>query len=344
MDAVVIRSGGMALLVTLSVAAAFAQPPASDSTRSKFLALIDRPKVPAVPAVSALVVKGRIAWEEFTYSTEAGQRVPGLTAALAGAPARRPAVVVLHGTGGSKEGMMPLLEAFANRGFLAVAIDGRYHGVRAIDAGAYPRAILQAYQTGHGHPFLYDTVWDALRLVDYLQTRSDVDASRIGMLGISKGGMETYLAAAVDPRISAAVPVISVQSFAWALEHDAWQPRVDTILGAVAGAARADRRTLDRSFVEDFYDRVVPGIYSDFDAPAMLPLIAPRPLLVVNGDSDALTPLPGVQESAKAAESAYRGARATERFRLLVQPNAGHEFTPDAQRVALDWMARWLRP
>ena len=41
----------------------------------------------------------------------------------------------------------------------------------------------------------------------------------IGMIGFSKGGMETYLAAAVDPRIAVAVPCIGVQSFRWALDH-----------------------------------------------------------------------------------------------------------------------------
>ena len=71
----------------------------------------------------------------------------------------------------------------------------------------------------------------------------------------------------------------------------------------------------------------MPGIYGDFDGPSMLPLIAPRPLLVINGDQDDLTPLPGVQESARAAEQAYRLANAREKFQLLVQRDAGHEFT-----------------
>ncbi|HVS72300.1 MAG TPA: acetylxylan esterase [Phycisphaerae bacterium] len=44
-------------------------------------------------------------------------------------------------------------------------------------------------------------MWDIMRLIDYLDTRADVDPQRIGIYGVSKGGIEAYLAAAVDPRI-----------------------------------------------------------------------------------------------------------------------------------------------
>jgi fermentation-respiration switch protein FrsA (DUF1100 family) len=184
-----------------------------------------------------------------------------------------------------------------------------------------------------------------MRLIDYLQSREDIDGSRIGVTGISKGGMETYLAAAVDPRIAVAVPVIGVQSFRWALDHDAWQSRAGTFQAALDGAASdAGIKAIDGGFVRKFYDRVVPGIYGEFDAPAMLPLVAPRPLLVINGDSDARTPLAGVQESAAAAERAYRAAGAQDRFVLHIQPRTGHAFTPTAEEAALEWFVRWLRP
>jgi dienelactone hydrolase len=321
-----------------------ASPQEQSSRRSDFLRLIDRPRAPLAPEVTPLPPSGRLAREHFSFSAEAGQRVSGIALKITAAKGRLPAVIVLHGTGDSKDGMTPLVEALAARGFLAVAFDARYHGERSAGPNDYLLAILRAYRTSQGHPFLYDTVWDAMRLIDYLETRPDVDRARIGMMGISMGGMETYLAAGADPRIAVAVPVIGVQSFGWALENNAWQARVETILPAVAGAARDALRPVDTDFVRDFYDRVVPGIYAEFDAPAMLPLIAPRPLLVVNGDSDALTPLAGVTASARATEDAYGRAGAAEKFRLLVQPDAGHEFTLDAQRTALDWLVRWLKP
>ncbi len=58
------------------------------------------------------------------------------------------------------------------------------------------------------------------------------------MIGISMGGIETWLAASVDERVRVAVPVIGVQSLRWSLEHDRWQGRAGTIRGAHEAAAK----------------------------------------------------------------------------------------------------------
>ena len=75
------------------------------------------------------------------------------------------------------------------------------------------------------HPFYYDTVWDLWRLVDVLETCAYVDAKKIGMIGISMGGIQTWLAASVDERVAVAVPLIGVQSFRWSLDNEKWQGR-----------------------------------------------------------------------------------------------------------------------
>ena len=312
--------------------------------RDALLKLIDRPRVPLAPEVVPGPAGGRLVHEQFSFASEARERVPGIAIRLAG-PGRRPAVIVLHATGSMKESMTPLLQNLAERGFLAVAIDGRHHGERESLSGQYANAMLQTYRTGQGRPFLFDTVWDVMRLVDYLTSREDVNPAATGMIGVSKGGIETYLTAAIDPRIAVAVPVIGVQSFRWGLEHDFWQPRVGTFQPAVDGAARdAGVAPVDAAFVRRFYDKVAPGIYGQFDGPVMLPLIAPRPLLVISGDSDPRTPLPGVQDAAAGARVAYRDQRAEDRFSLLIQQRTGHAFGAPAQQAALEWLVRWLKP
>jgi dienelactone hydrolase len=281
----------------------------------------------------------------FTYATEASMRVPGILLMKeesAHDGKRHPVVISLHGTGGKKEGQLPLLKKLADRGFIGVAIDGRFHGERGTYAD-YNAAIAQAFEKGGTHPFYYDTVWDVMRLIDYLQSRPDVDPHRIGLIGFSKGGIETWMASAVDPRIAAAIPCIGVQSFGWALEHDAWRPRVATVgKGFAAAAKSAGVEKADTAFTRKFYDRVVPGIYDRFDGPAMLPLIAPRALLTINGDKDDKNPLPGLALCTDAAKAAYARAGATDKFRSIIEANTGHSVNAEAQAAAIEWFTKWI--
>jgi dienelactone hydrolase len=306
--------------------------------------------VPLDPQTAPRTDSGAYRAEQFSFASEAGERVPGVFLKSVRATDRRPAVIFLHGTGSRKEEFLALMRTFADRGFATAAIDARHHGARISPSfgpgnDQYFAAMLETYRTGKGRPYLYDTVWDVMRLVDYLQTRADVDPARIGMMGISKGGTEAYLAAAVDPRITAAVPIIGVQGFRWALDNDQWQARVSTFTPPIERAARDEGvAKVDAAFVRRFYDRVSPGIYGDYDAGSMLALIAPRPVLVINGDSDARTPLAGVQEAVALAQRTYTRMGAEAKLGLYLQPNAGHVVTPVAELVMADWFVKWLAP
>lgn len=327
--------------------AALCQAQDGKDPRTALLRLIDRPRVPLAAEERVLATRaGGTEQLRFSFATERGQRVPGI-AVKPRAPSGRklPAVVVLHGTGGSKEQQQPLLDELASRGFFAIAIDGRYHGERAPGSKgstAYVDAILRAWRGSGEHPFLYDTVWDVMRLVDWIETRPGIDAGRIGMIGFSKGGMEIYLAAAVDQRIRASVPCIGVQSFRWALDNNSWQSRAGTFQAALDEAAREAGARVDAAFLQRFYDRVAPGVHSDFDGPRMVPLIAPRPLLVINGDSDPRTPQPGLRECVDAAKRAYSAAGASANFEFLLQPGTAHKVTPEALRTAIAWLEKQL--
>lgn len=335
------RSLAIAALCCLAAGCAHLEP------RADFLRIIERPRVALAPQVEALPGANGLAAFHFSFSADSSNRVTGILMKSAGAQGRRPVVIALHGTGGSKNNMLALCRKLAERGFIAVAIDGPYHGERKTGRGArdYDDAIVRAWRGSGEHPFFYDTVWDVMRLVDYLQTRDDVDAQRIGLVGISKGGVETYLAAAADPRIAASVPCIGVQSFHWALAHDDWQGRIGTIQPAFDAIARdAGVAKPDSAFVRKFYNRVAPGIDSEFDGPQMLRLVAPRPLLVINSDTDIHTPLPGVNECVAAAKKAYAAAGAEDHFAVIIQKSAGHRVKPESERAAIEWFVKWLKP
>jgi dienelactone hydrolase len=338
-------------LFSLQLSFAAVADSASD-TRAAFLQVIDRPRVVLNPELREMAPVAGLRSYHLWFSSDATERVPGylLLPDAKRFKGRRPVVIVLHGTGGSKDNgqIAELVGKAAQAGFIGVAIDGRFHGERTkagTGAMEYNEAIARAFTSGMTHPFYYDTTWDVMRLLDYLVTRKDVDPARIGLTGISKGGIETYLTAAADPRIAVAVPYIGVQSFRWELDNGQWHARIHTIQGGFDAAARtAGKPNESVDFVREFYARIAPGIDGRFDGPAMLAAIAPRPLLVVNGDSDANTPLAGVRLSVAAAKPLYEAANVSDKLQLIVQENTPHRVNPESIDAGIAWFVRWLKP
>lgn len=340
-----------ASVLALQMSAAFADVPAS-GTRAAFLQIIERPRVALAPELAEMAPVEGLKRYHLWFHSDATERVPGylLLPDAKKYQGRRPVVIALHGTGGAKEGgqVAEIVLRAAKAGFIGVAIDGRFHGERTkagTGAAEYNDAIATAFKTGATHPFYYDTVWDVMRLIDYLGTRKDVDTARIGLTGISKGGIETYLTAAADPRVAAAVPYIAVQSFKWALDNGQWRARIATIQGGFdAAAASAGKSPGSVDFVREFYARVAPGIDGRFDGPAMLATIAPRPLLVINGDSDANTPIAGVRLAVAAAKPFYEAAHSADKLKLIVQEDTPHRVNPESIDAGIAWFVRWLGP
>jgi dienelactone hydrolase len=326
-----------------------AGPGRTELLRAEFLRVIGRPAMPIERSLGAVTSESGRTTELVSVTFGPGERVPLLIVKRAELSDHQPAVIVLHGTNGSKEQMRPQLEALADRGLIGVAMDAAYHGERAAPipglANPYQAAMLRAYRTGEGHPYLYDTAWEVTRLVDYLSTRPDIDAGRIGLMGVSKGGTEAYLAAAADQRIAVVAPLIGVQSYGWSLRHGAaWEARTWTLRDSVEAAAADSRETVNATFMKKFYDRIAPGLVDRFDGPAMLPLIVPRPMMIVNGDSDPRSPAGGVREAFAAAEKAYKEAGVPDRLVATLQIDTAHEVAREAYASVFDWFVRWLKP
>jgi len=351
-----------AILLLLSQVA-FADEAAKDypppaEVRAKFLGQLDRPRVPLDPQVS--LVEGADAGlivERLTIASELKpngrlERVPILIVRPDDTATRRPLVIFLHGTGGNKESQRGWLVRAARLGMIGLAIDARYHGQRvpeAQGASAYVTAITAAWRTKPGepqeHPFYFDTVWDLWRVLDYVQQRTDVDPNRVAMVGFSMGGIQTWLAAAVDERVSVAVPAISVQSFRWSLDNDRWQGRAATILGAhEAAAADLGEPEVNRRVCRELWTKLIPGILDQFDCPSLIRLFAGRPLLVVSGELDPNCPLPGAKIAFESAERAFKEAGASDRLKIDVASGVAHHVTPQQEQLILGWLERWLKP
>ena len=121
-------------------------------------------------------------------------------------------------------------------------------------------------------------VYDGKRLVDYLQTRPELDTNRLGAMGISGGGMHTFFSACLDTRIKACV----ISGYYCTFK--------DSILG-----------------VDHCMCNFVPGLAEFGEIHDLVGLIAPRPVLVEAGTYDEIFPIEAVKRSVRAArERVYR--------------------------------------
>ncbi len=340
---------GILAIATVNLSA---QAIAPDKVRNDFISLLQRPAVDPHPFFAIVSTDSAIVEKGYFYS-EANEKVPLLVyRPLTKDRKKLPVVICLHGTGGSKDdaGIRQLLYRFSNAGFMAVSIDGRYHGERSTAGpghNSYVEAITRAWENKdtarQTHPFFFDTVYDVWKLVDYLVTRTDVDAGRIGLMGISKGGIETWMEAAIDKRIKVVVPVIAVQSFRWSLDNERWQGRAHTIWGAHVQAAKdLGDSDVNSHNVQIFWNKLLPGITGEFDCPSMLRLIAPRPLLILSTEEDQNCPLPGAKIAFATALAVYKENDAMQKIQMNVAPHQPHRFTDAHLEMAIEWFIKWL--
>lgn len=162
-------------------------------------------------------------------------------------------------------------------------------------------------------------VWSAMRAVDYLTTRSEVDAKRIGLTGISGGGAMTWYTAAIDQRIAAAVPVCSTFTFGSQAEHWLARGQCDCI------------------YYHNTYE---------WDFPIVGALIAPRPLLILSGQKDTIFPPDGyhaVFERVKKIYDLYAGPDAPSARIREMDDEVPHSDPPLFLLEARQWMQRWLK-
>ena len=134
-------------------------------------------------------------------------------------------------------------------------------------------------------------VYDSLRAMDYLVSRPDVDASRIGTLGLSMGSTMAWWLAALDQRVKLCVDICCLTDF-------------DALIEA---------KNLKGHGIYYY----VPGLLKYFTTSQINALIAPRPHLSLAGNLDDLTPTKGLDRVDAELKMAYREAGHPEAWKLL---------------------------
>ncbi len=154
-------------------------------------------------------------------------------------------------------------------------------------------------------------LWDDLRTVDYFRTRPEVDAKRIGCVGLSVGGYRSFVLAALDERIQAAVNV-----------------------GWMTSLASQIKRHAVNSIGLTFH---IIGLYRYMDFPDLAALIAPRAVMVMNGAQDRLFAPEGVRAAFDKIARCFAKAGVSERQRCRLF-DLPHVFNQEMQAEAWEWI------
>lgn len=235
-----------------------------------------------------------------------------------------------------------LADFFASRGYAVIVIDAYHFGRRAprginglpesYDPAKLDLDTLKKYDGLARDPkLLYlgvrqlnwaGTTWagvnygDDSRCIDYLLSRPEVDAGRIGCTGLSGGGWRTNILAALDPRIKAAVSV------GWMTTGDTQQ--LYNVAGAIGTFA------------------LLPGVWDRIDIPDLIAMAAPKAIMVVSATEDRLFPPLGQRQAAQQIADAYAWAGVPDRFRDYA-PSKPHCYDAEIQAEALAWFDQHLK-
>jgi cephalosporin-C deacetylase-like acetyl esterase len=231
---------------------------------------------------------------------------------------RLPAVVYVCGHSYSPYGDKTKYQrhgiSLAKNGYVAFLLDSiQIAETFALHHGVLNQEMYDWYARGYTPAGV--EVWNAMRAIDYLETRPEVDPERIGMTGRSGGAAMTWFTAAVDPRVKVAVPVMGISTY------------------AANVAENTQRHHCDCMFAINFHrhDMLHQGA-----------LIAPRPLLMMHGSKDALFPVAGYEEFERRIGALYRSYGRESDFRNVVV-ETGHQDSDFLRGEAIRWFDRYLR-
>jgi Acetyl xylan esterase (AXE1) len=252
------------------------------------------------------------------------ETVPAYLARPAAAGGRRPAVVFDHSHGGGyKIGKQefvdgrsylqptPYAKVLTDLGCIGLCIDHWVFGERShtTELDTFKGMLWQ------GRVLWGMMVYDSLRAVDWLVTRADVDAARLGTLGMSMGSTMAWWLAALDERIKVTVDICCLTDFHTLVE----------------------KKGLSGHGVYYY----VPALLKHFTTAQINALIAPRPHLGLAGLQDKLTPVEGLDIIDRELARVYAEAGHPERWKLL-RYDVGHQETAEGRQAVIAFLQRFL--
>ena len=286
-----------------------------------------------LPAKTPLNAKitGTIEKEDYTVEKILFESIPGfyVTAALFLPRSREgkiPAIIYASGhtdNGFRSDTYQHIIINLVKKGFAVFAFDPVGQGERwqyfntdhtrrfssSTIEHSYPG--VQCYISGHSPTNYF--VWDGIRSIDYLLTRKEIDAERLGMTGRSGGGTQTAYTAAIDDRILAAAP-------------ECFITKMEYILKSI-GPQDAE---------QNLYHMISEGL----DHADLLEVRAPKPTLMITTTRDFFS-IQGARETYQEAKNFYEGLGAGDHVNM-VEDDDVHKSTKKNREAMYAFFQKYL--
>lgn len=268
--------------------------------------------------------------ETVSYEVEPGDRVPAYLLIPDGVNADRPApaVCVWHqhngayhlgkvepaGLAGAE--MHHTGVALARAGYVTLCPDALCFGERQskeLQGAAFERFEFLRYVVA-GKCMAWKNILDMRRAVDYLASRAEVRADRLGCYGHSMGSTFTWL---VGP----------------------WEPRLIALVGNCCLPTYA---SIHRKRLLHCFPNFVPGLFQYGDTPDIAALIAPRALHLNLGELDGGSPIEEARRGVETIARVYESQHAEANFSSFIEPDVGHVLSDAMWQRVQEFFARHL--
>ena len=169
-------------------------------------------------------------------------------------------------------------------------------------------------QVVSGRSLAWKNILDMRRTVDCLTSRAEVRSGQLGCYGHSMGS-----------------------TFTWLLGP--WEPRLKCLVGNCCLPTYA---AIHRTHIIHCFPNFVPGFFQFGDTPDIAALIAPRPLHLNFGETDAGSPIEEVRAGVETIRQAYAAAGAGEQFSYFIESETGHVLSPKMWQKVREFFERHL--
>lgn len=285
------------------------------------------------PKLKETIRKDGYRIESLTYEAEPGDAIPAYLLIPDGVTAQSPApaVAVWHQHNGQWNkgksepaglGFNPMHHtgvALVKEGYVvlcpdALCFEERQDPTGKLKDGNYERFLFLKYVV-EGKCMAWKNILDMKRAIDFLASRPEVKADKLGCYGHSMGSTFTWL---VGP----------------------WEPRLKCLVG---NCCLPTYRGIHREHMLHCFPNFVPGVYPHGDTPDIAALIAPRALHLNFGETDSGSPIDEVRRGVEVIRRAYESVHAEDKFSYFIEEGVGHVLSEEMWKRTRQWFAKHLK-